>query len=205
MQTTQQPITKQQRIQQLATELVKRYETWEKQYTYTIHLPLEKINNVKVTTCLDIQARDSEILIYVTRDKSPEFDCVYRLQEKDVKPTGDLLSRINQMLTAFHDVLPTLKTDKYVGCFYDSVYNTLRREQLDYDNLCKIFEDIPNVEHAGKCCVCYEFTKTHTKCDHSLCIECWSDIRTNPDGECEGECDGDCKCIHCPVCRQVIY
>jgi hypothetical protein len=37
----------------------------------------------------------------------------------------------------------------------------------------------------GECCVCYEKTLTKTKCNHFLCLECWTRLKTND----------------CPCCR----
>lgn len=48
-----------------------------------------------------------------------------------------------------------------------------------------------------ECCVCREFTKTKTPCNHSLCIECALKIPSTDD-------DGDDIEIPCPMCRQCI-
>jgi hypothetical protein len=47
-----------------------------------------------------------------------------------------------------------------------------------------------------KCCCCLEITKTKTKCNHNLCIECWGKL---PDILNSDEDDSYKKC---PICRK---
>jgi len=54
------------------------------------------------------------------------------------------------------------------------------------------------VDCMQECSVCYEKTKTKTKCNHSLCNRCWSKIQHISDE------DGDLT-TPCPICRENIH
>jgi hypothetical protein len=50
-----------------------------------------------------------------------------------------------------------------------------------------------------ECCVCYNKTKTQTRCKHSLCVRCWSKMYNDI---CEDEDADEDACVKCPLCRQ---
>jgi hypothetical protein len=52
------------------------------------------------------------------------------------------------------------------------------------------------VDCMKECCVCYEKTKTKTRCEHHLCNRCWSNI--------DMVGDEDEEEMPCPLCRENI-
>ena len=67
-----------------------------------------------------------------------------------------------------------------------------------------------NITHLDQeCCVCHDDTMCKTKCDHNLCLRCWSKLKVEK--MCEGCGDDDCECVNqiteghlCPVCRSFM-
>lgn len=61
-----------------------------------------------------------------------------------------------------------------------------------------IFNDMPNVKvkQIDSCCVCYNPTRTLTRCKHPLCYRCWSSVSRETE-------DGDTEML-CPICREDI-
>lgn len=68
------------------------------------------------------------------------------------------------------------------------------------------------------CCVCDDMTQTKTKCNHSICLRCFSNIRERPEinldnindcpriFDCSSDCSSDCDCLpaKCPLCRKSV-
>jgi len=55
---------------------------------------------------------------------------------------------------------------------------------------------VPELSSADDCCVCMEKTKTKTSCGHTLCCECWHNLREDVCPICRNDnllyCTGDC-------------
>jgi len=74
-------------------------------------------------------------------------------------------------------ILKTLKFDKMTGKFTTS---------LPYF--------VPELSSADECCVCMEKTKTKTNCGHTLCAECWHNLREDTCPMCRDEGIRVCEC-----------
>jgi len=90
--------------------------------------------------------------------------------------------QIEKKLLFFKDKMTKIKLDKLNGifCFED--------DKITFKN---IGNDIFGLEYSNceKCSVCYEQTYTKSSCEHSLCVECWSNIKNNK----------------CPLCRAFLH
>ncbi len=95
------------------------------------------------------------------------------------KDTDNLdINFIKLFLLNFQLNLNKLKFNKLLGIF--TLKNEINQNLFGYD----IFKD--KYLNSKECCVCFEKTKDSTICNHSLCIECWSNLQT----------------YSCPTCRR---
>ena len=73
--------------------------------------------------------------------------------------------------------LPQLRFDKWIEVF--------TKPEKRFDTLIRMH----NVKLAGEiCCVCHDLTVSKTKCNHHMCLECWSQLSRQS----------------CPVCRKCL-
>jgi hypothetical protein len=82
------------------------------------------------------------------------------------------LQFLEQSLSEIKNILEKLVFDKLEGCL------TLKEKLNEGFGNKYLGDDV--------CCVCLEHTDTKTTCNHSICIECWQDLRENV----------------CPICRE---
>lgn len=62
------------------------------------------------------------------------------------------------------------------------------------NKLIDIFKNIPNIKLCyEQCCVCTNYTKTKTRCKHSLCYHCWTKLPI--------KCNDEDYYQECPICR----
>ena len=87
--------------------------------------------------------------------------------------------------------LKTLKFEKYTGRLVASEGG----ERYEIESWLDFVKDIENIKTQGceDCCVCKDKTLTTTLCGHTLCYECWEQIREDED-----------DCMLCPLCREII-
>jgi len=100
----------------------------------------------------------------------------------------DLLRRVNELPTKYY-------YSKVFDCF-------LRNDQKDLEK-----EEIAKRvvgNNDDKCCVCYEYTMTKTKCGHFLCRECAH--KSLKFCECDDclDCGDNSLKLECPVCREFL-
>jgi len=101
------------------------------------------------------------------------------------------------------ELIPQLTFDKFNGKLIE------KKEMIDFSTIFTCFENIEQIEmEYNKCSCCFEKTKTKTKCNHYLCIECWDKIERIYCEECnegEDDCENeDCGQKRCPICRKDI-
>lgn len=83
------------------------------------------------------------------------------------------------------DGLKDIKFDTLSGEFINP--NKLVQSSYQYKILSMFHH--PNIEmEYSECCVCFEYTKTKTECNHHLCLRCTQKIKKNT----------------CPLCRGLI-
>jgi hypothetical protein len=95
------------------------------------------------------------------------------------------------------DDLENIRFDKYTGKF--KLPKSISEEPY-------IFEKLWNMPHIemkyDECCVCHEKTKVKSKCNHTLCIECWLQVPETPLPD--NPTDYDYTIQPCPICRQKL-
>jgi hypothetical protein len=84
---------------------------------------------------------------------------------------------IDGFLLEVKNILSKLKFNKLLGTFIPE--GEINDDSVGLD----IFSD--KYMNVNECCVCLEKTSITTDCSHSLCVECWSSLKSNK----------------CPVCR----
>lgn len=96
----------------------------------------------------------------------------------------------NSIKSLFKNIIFKLKFDIFLGKFF--IPNNEENNYLT--SLFDVIESSDNIKSVGDiCCVCHEKTATLTKCNHNLCVKCYSKIKKN-----NGE-----NSI-CPLCRKYI-
>ena len=162
---------------------------------YKITLPtINKINGIDVKCVLVINKNSSNlknkyfISLQFQSEKilycCPESKYILYCHEEKLQPYTS--NKINEFLLKIkNDILPNLKLDKKYGKFI--FVNNDGKKTIQATN---IGEDIFGFEYANynECAVCYVHTYTHTGCGHSLCIECWNNIKNDL----------------CPICRNEL-
>jgi len=104
---------------------------------------------------------------------------------------------VNQTLVA----LKTIKIDKLNGNFTTSAPSPqVVKTDAMWTAFCQEFKDEEHmVLSMNECCVCFTVTKTMTNCEHTVCLDCISKLRTEAVA---GEHNINQKI--CPMCRQRI-
>jgi hypothetical protein len=98
--------------------------------------------------------------------------------------------------------LKSIKIDKLNGKFTTTTPTPQdMKTNAMWTAFCQEFKDD---EHMGlsmnECCVCFTLTKTTTNCEHAVCLECISKLRT----EAVNDEQSNIKQKSCPLCRQRI-
>lgn len=86
-------------------------------------------------------------------------------------------AKLVELTVGLIKMLKTMKFDKLTGNFTPT---------LPYF--------VPELSSAEDCCVCMEKTKTKTSCGHTLCCECWHQLKTDICPVCRNEDIVYCKC-----------
>jgi hypothetical protein len=163
-------------------------------------IPIKKICNINAEVTIHKESRNSYILNIGPTDFSVDDDSLYEVNY--TRDTGlsetDFIDYIVQNTLA---ALKTIKIDKLNGKFTTSAPSpeALKTDAL-WTAFCQEFKDEENmVLSLNECCVCFTVTKTTTNCEHSVCLDCISKLRTEPVA---GEHNSNQKI--CPMCRQRI-
>lgn len=105
----------------------------------------------------------------------------------------------------FINIVPNLKFSKLIGKFITNSDTDI----LEIEAWNTILSKNSNIKlKYEECSVCYELTKTKTKCKHPLCYKCWEKIIENLNGESEEDAEEDEEEEElipvCPICRKSI-
>ena len=161
-----------------------------------IILPIETINDLPVTVKISITPNLYNYLFFI------DVDCHEIIMEEE---EGVEEYPLKLMCKFFYDISkenPVIAVDEFLDSFkkivnslrFDKVKGTIDDEQQDT----KFFQEIisnPNISFAtvDNCSVCMEETKTKSLCGHTLCLICWSKIKSI-----EG-------IKQCPICREELF
>ena len=165
-------------------------------------LPVKKISNINVEVTIHKETRNSYILNIGPTDFSVDDDSLYEVNHTR---NGTDLTEDNFIDIVIRKTLADLKAikiDKLNGKFTTSEPSpeALKTDAL-WTAFCQEFKDEENmVLSLNECCVCFTVTKTTTNCEHSVCLDCISKLRTEE--AILGEHNSNQKI--CPLCRQRI-
>jgi hypothetical protein len=161
-------------------KLVLRYLKESNTYTFQC---IEKINglDVFVIICqyitqskeyhvfLDIRSKN----IFYDNDTSCETIRLY--SEEMIKIQEYDIGVIHKIIVKIFDTIRNLTFSKPTGRFIKNNSSIIPILNIDYDYVSSL--NLPNVTlNIHECFLCKELTKTKTPCNHSLCIECWSNL-----------------------------
>lgn len=199
----------------------------KQQLKKTIYFPIEVYHDFKVDVPIEIalgkivvQIFASDVNIYCKHNGSmPVRFLLKHLYNREVyDSTRDFKSQLYhfdakwfeeplelwEYFIAFKNLNTVLLThhfDKLTGEFVDS-----KKTNSD-QGFTKILRNTNVKNRNENCCVCFERTRSKTKCGHPLCYVCWDKIKLKDEhGEEEGsDDDGDEEYRKpCPLCRQCI-
>jgi hypothetical protein len=165
-------------------------------------LPVKKICNINAEVTIHKETRNSYILNIGPTDFSVDEDSLY---EVNYTRDGTALSENDFIAYIVHNTLTALKTvkiDKLNGKFTTTAPSpqAIKTDAM-WTAFCQEFKDEEHmVLSLNECCVCFTVTKTMTNCDHTVCLDCISKLRTEAIA---GEHHNSNQKI-CPLCRQRI-
>jgi len=174
-------------------------------------LPIRKISGINVEVMLRKEDRSCYILFISPTDfcmNDALYEAFYErpMYEEDFyKREGTPLSEdkfIDIVVRNALVALKSIKIDKLNGKFTISKPSAkeVKTDAL-WSAFCQEFKDDENIVLSmNECCVCFTVTKTTTNCEHAVCLECISKLRTEPVADDEHNSN---KMI-CPMCRQRI-
>ena len=164
-------------------------------------LPVNKICNINAEVTIYKETRNSYIMNIGPTDFSVDDDSLY---EVNYTRDGTALTEDNFIDIVIRKTLADLKAmkiDKLNGKFTTTAPSpeAVKTDAM-WTAFCQEFKDEENmVLSMNECCVCFTVTKTMTNCEHSVCLDCISKLRTEPVA---GEHNSNQKI--CPMCRQRI-
>jgi hypothetical protein len=164
-------------------------------------LPIRKILNINVEVTIHKENKNIYILNIGPTDFSVDDDSLY---EVIYKREGTPLSEdefIEYTVQNTLSVLKKIKIDKLNGKFTTTLKST--KTDALWTAFCQEFKDEENIVLSlNECCVCFTITKTTTNCEHSVCLDCISKLRT--EAVADDELMRNVKKKNCPMCRQRI-
>jgi len=159
-----------------------------------IILPIETINDLICSVKISITPTIEKYLFFI------DVDCHEIDMEDDDECSLNLLTKFFYEIDIINPVINTdefLNTFKGIinGLYFDRVKGAINDEEQDTT---KFFQEIisnPNISFAtvDNCTVCIEPTKTKSLCGHTLCLVCWSKIKSETNEK------------SCPICREILY
>ena len=164
-------------------------------------LPIEEIAGMKVNVSIEIMAFYKRVDVKIeSSELYYEDTCnpLYYYSDilfSDATKSGELPTEQDMVkaLEELYKILPTLVFDKMEGRIVQH-----SEKYTNPEAYVKLLSH-PNIKLSlDKCCVCLEYTKTTTPCNHTLCYQCWQHIKKET---CD---DPDCDSTthrKCPMCR----
>ena len=159
-----------------------------------IILPVETINGLPVTAKISVVQNSVNYLFFVDID----------VNGVDVEDPIDILplQLLSKLFYEISIINPVIDNEYFIESF-KNIVNSLRYDnktgkldENEEDN--HFFRDLISNENITfneeeACPVCSEITKTKTQCNHTLCLVCWSKIKSVDDMK------------PCPICREPLY
>jgi len=201
-----------QEIVDLAKIILSKLEIDDDKYD-SLHfsLDLDTIDGIKVNSYLVFQKKYKSIKFYIDSknisnyasiDESETisyFSINIKINFKS-KTAAYSINEIVEMINKLRILIPKLKFNSTIGQFTSNPINfqesIILEKLFSFDNTRSLYQD---------CSVCFEKTKTKTKCHHPLCYKCWDSLTIVPSDN-EDMMDitylfGEQKC---PICRLSI-
>jgi hypothetical protein len=166
--------------------------------------PVKKINNISVEVTLTKDRKSSYVFSIGPTEFSVEdslYETIYDRQNNDATRAMSEDAFIKYIV---RDTLLDLKSvtiDKLNGKFSTKL---LTPDELKIDAMwsefCQEYKDDENIVLSiNECCVCFTQTKSMTNCEHAVCLECISKLRTDQVAD-----EHNVPQKSCPLCRQRI-
>ena len=126
-------------------------------------------------------------------DKSFEYETILLNIIEDEK---EVLKNINNIVAfLLHDFRDTYCYSKLLDEIHPKkLVKEKERLTIAYIKLCK--NKLPDT-----CCVCMEYNKVLTKCNHNVCRICYKNLKTIYTDTCY---EDELECKECPLCRRPI-
>jgi len=164
--------------------------------TEDIILPIETLNELPVTVKISITPNLYNYLFFIDVDSS------FIMMEEEEGVEEYPLKLVCKFFYEISKENPVINTDEFLDSF-KKIVNSLRFDKVkgtidDEEQDTKFFQELitnPNISFTSteNCSVCIEPTKTKSLCGHTLCLICWSKIKSI-----EG-------IKRCPICREELF
>jgi hypothetical protein len=152
--------------------------------TEEIILPIETLNDLPVTVKISITPNLYNYLFFI------DVEC------HEVMTEDEPLQLLGKFFYEVAKENPVISVDEFLESF-KKIVNSLRFDRIkgiidEQDT--NFFQELitnPNISFASieNCSVCMEQTKTKTRCNHHLCLVCWSKLKEKL----------------CPLCRDELF
>ena len=202
-------------MEQLAESVIEYFIGDENKLKYGgyIVFPIKKIDNVPCGVILKCRKQQNSNTYYLSfhieskRIMNENMD-FYEMYNNHFNIFDGRQPTKEEIMDLFENIIKdigVLRFSKYHGKFYNK--NPGKPDITE--QLSVLLSDIPTIELLhDNCCVCMDKTCVKTKCEHSLCIECWQNIKPQQRGadRCDNEDDDEeDEIMACPICRKQLY
>ena len=154
-------------------------------------VPITKIHNIPVWVKFEPCPRGELLLFRIIAQCIEERYDIKQLYVKsiDIKKNTKV-DEVEEFMKECFEFIRNCVFDRMFGKFVLAKTPTL------FCFTAEMAEGLAHIETSVKgCCVCLELTNTKTRCGHTLCVECWSQIKSVRNTETE------CYEDPCPMCR----
>jgi hypothetical protein len=177
-------------------------------------LPINEIDGIPVQVIFTCEGSHTNIhdISYLACSIYLEPNIEYTMAEYTVRGFGANFTLEHGILLLL-EKLNTLSFNKFNGLIETKTVITpdTDGESASGYGQADVMRDLYNIIKAFKnltptvieCCVCYGVTKTHTNCNHRLCIACYSQLAVVKEGWCEYS-GKPTYMKNCPLCRGLI-
>ena len=189
-------------IKALAKEWLEQRELQDDFHAFHDIRCIKMIDGIAVRALWEIYPKRLTIKIDSALEAEKNLD-TKPFQRPEVEETsGEKIYKDGYTITVL--TLMIIQATKYIEkLHYHKVLGLSIKHRVETYRLeCEVFS-LKNIAMVGEmCCVCQETTTQKTPCGHDLCLQCWTQLKTEDKCECCGE-DGEYK--KCPICREKMH
>lgn len=105
----------------------------------------------------------------------------YKLFSYEKKILNLTIKNTHKFVNLIKEILPKLVFSKLTGLFELDIKKNnklINFTETETNNLIGLDTFGTEYSDCGECCVCYDKTLTKTSCNHFLCVECWTKIKS---------------------------